>query len=95
MKIIQISKFCPNFIFNPLTDSAVQIGIEHLHSRPLFDANNLNEMFSIMVGEDTFIISEKDILEFNNLSKTNISCDTTNWDDYTFVTIGYEENQNS
>lgn len=84
----------------------VQIGMECPHSIPIFSYNeypNIDESLdvkikisdtinNIIVSNYTYKINSSDILEFNNLSKKNLTIEIQNPEDpYTIITIAYEK----
>lgn len=104
MKIIQLTKDNYSSFNNDWMSGKkiVHIGVEHLHSLPLskktkiIDGNN-PDMFKTTIkfeGTETFYINECDILEFGDCDIQEVLPSVSNLDDYTFITIGYEETTN-
>lgn len=78
----------PITVTMPSATYSIHIGIEHKYSQPL---TSTLSMFPIYINDIEYLINECDILEFElNTVTDTISVTGPAWNDYSFVTIGYE-----
>ena len=104
MKIVQLSKYNQTVTLSNV--KLTQIGIEHLYSLPIYDAMTvsstvspaINKMYWVNLAFDgnnssSFYINENNTLEFDKMSKNTVTVSVkgSNWDDYTFATLAYED----
>lgn len=88
--------------FKEFSSSGIQltylrIGVESPESTPLFEipydeSNKLNYPIIFSLNNDNFILTERDVLEFSNLSLNSLRFTFTNpKNPYLIVNVAYEE----
>jgi len=87
MRIIQLSKL--NLSSIP-TKGIVHIGMEHLHSKPIYVAEKIINMDE---NVNDYKINECDLLEFNHIYEKNSLSLIDNLSDYDIITIVYDETE--
>ena len=70
-----------------ITESNIHCGIETLNTVSAVITVNGN---NIDINEQYILNNEQHILEFEESNTTTIAWNMSNWDNYTFLTVGYD-----
>lgn len=80
---------------SPIKLRYLQIGIEHPHSIPIFEfeetEKGINYPYIVSINNSTYLITERDVLEFANLSIANLTIKFLQDSPYLIVNVAYEE----
>ena len=76
---------------SPVKLKYLQIGIEYPHSIPISEFEENDYSYIISINDSRYLITERDVLEFSNLSVTSFKIDFLKNSRYLIVNVTYEE----